>query len=776
MDFELLEPDELMVEYQIRNLNPHEEGALQKLQDVLFQEVAGVRAVPTKTHAEFRSLNSELSAVGRKVVQLGAEVHRLVSDEPDDRMLRTVCARVVHLQSRLNRAKPLAGYHAQVGRLEADLDLLAQRTQGLFCAAGTMPPPGAGALVEVASVEKPSIAAPSDDLQVATVGGAAQGEQAQPASRESGSLPSAEGDKDAQPNLLDLPPRAPSAADRDAQQQQQIAEQQRQIEQLQLALQHQAAVVPPVQSLQQPVPPSLRAMGFAHAIYGPEPNQQELVRDFPDLAGGMVPGSDLSLPPVPPISGHVVPSFIDRPNQGLLPPAMPNPPPRPPNVLIPNHPIYPAAHHHRDRVYPPSMPPPHQPGVPSGLANGWTMMKWPLRFGGGVRDLPVEEFLFRVETLARVGNVSQAALTFGLHQILSDSAATWYWVYIREHPNATWQQVKEALTFAYRSSVTDAAIRRQISDRLQRQGERFMDYCLAVQELAVRLRRRMSNEELLEVLQRNMAPAYQERLLFHQVATLHELQDLCQRVEEMWRGQNEVHQARRPQPRGREIAALEDMREAARYNHWPVQPPSSPWWPSDSVYESQPPPPPQPPAPQYPAYAPAACHAPPAAPQQMPFPELVESSGGQILDEQQYWVCAMEAANRREYVICWNCDDMGHTYIDCPAARKIFCFSCGTKNVVRPQCPRCAVGTLQGNGWRNGQASQMARGQPFRPHANAFQQSQANPSIPPRPQPHPIHQHPQAAQPAQARPPQAMQPQQPQPSILNRPGPNVPPK
>lgn len=322
----------------------------------------------------------------------------------------------------------------------------------------------------------------------------------------------------------------------------------------------------------------------------------------------------------------------------------------------------------------------------------------------------MEEFIFRVETLARVGNVSEAALAYGLHQILSDAAASWFWVYIRGHPDATWAQVKAELIFAFRSGASDAAIMRQIHDRLQRQGERFMEFCLAIQELASRLRRPMAAADLLDVVRRNMAPAYQDRLLFRPVDTLHELQELCQRVEEMWRSQNEVHQSRRPQPRVSEISAIDGRLGSSWMSHWPNQPPSSPWWPADAIHSSQPPP--EASFPPYGFQSHQSC-----TPQQPNYfatdPSVANAAAA---DEQYDWVCAMDATSKRgEYSVCWNCDDLGHTFMDCTVARKVFCFGCGAKNVFRPRCPKCSVARVQGNGMRNGRPTQNPRGPPFPP-------------------------------------------------------------
>lgn len=38
---------------------------------------------------------------------------------------------------------------------------------------------------------------------------------------------------------------------------------------------------------------------------------------------------------------------------------------------------------------------------------------------------------------------------------------------------------------------------------------------------------------------------------------------------------------------------------------------------------------------------------------------------------------------------CWNCDNNGHSWQDCLEDRTIFCYGCGTKNVYKPQCPKC---------------------------------------------------------------------------------------
>lgn len=49
---------------------------------------------------------------------------------------------------------------------------------------------------------------------------------------------------------------------------------------------------------------------------------------------------------------------------------------------------------------------------------------------------------------------------------------------------------------------------------------------------------------------------------------------------------------------------------------------------------------------------------------------------------------------------CWNCEKIGHTYMDCLETRRIFCYGCGMKDMYKPNCPNCRT-KVQGNGTRD---------------------------------------------------------------------------
>lgn len=41
-------------------------------------------------------------------------------------------------------------------------------------------------------------------------------------------------------------------------------------------------------------------------------------------------------------------------------------------------------------------------------------------------------------------------------------------------------------------------------------------------------------------------------------------------------------------------------------------------------------------------------------------------------------------------LVCWNCNKPGHRYQDCLSDRTIFCYGCGTPDVYKPNCKKCA--------------------------------------------------------------------------------------
>lgn len=56
----------------------------------------------------------------------------------------------------------------------------------------------------------------------------------------------------------------------------------------------------------------------------------------------------------------------------------------------------------------------------------------------------------------------------------------------------------------------------------------------------------------------------------------------------------------------------------------------------------------------------------------------------EYFEEKTEGICTL-----RQDLTCWNCDKTGHTYLDCLATKRIFCYGCGAKDIYRPNCTNC---------------------------------------------------------------------------------------
>lgn len=57
-----------------------------------------------------------------------------------------------------------------------------------------------------------------------------------------------------------------------------------------------------------------------------------------------------------------------------------------------------------------------------------------------------------------------------------------------------------------------------------------------------------------------------------------------------------------------------------------------------------------------------------------------------------------EVAAINGVVVCWNCQNSGHVFRDCPAShRNLFCFKCGKPNTISPKCANCKSGNMRKN-------------------------------------------------------------------------------
>lgn len=143
--------------------------------------------------------------------------------------------------------------------------------------------------------------------------------------------------------------------------------------------------------------------------------------------------------------------------------------------------------------------------------------KWRESFSGKPEGISIEEFIFRVETLAESGGIPLSKLATGIHLLLSAKAKSWYWLYRRKNLSTSLYPLREAMRREFWLQKTDFEIRKEIEARKQGAKEPFSDYCINIEQLVSKMRNPVEEDELIEMLRRNMNSRLQNFLLLHHV-------------------------------------------------------------------------------------------------------------------------------------------------------------------------------------------------------------------------------------------------------------------
>lgn len=291
----------------------------------------------------------------------------------------------------------------------------------------------------------------------------------------------------------------------------------------------------------------------------------------------------------------------------------------------------------------PQRPPYYPPARPGSIH---LMSKWSLKYKGTSSGLHVDDFLLRVETLAQSLDIDLNRLAMGMPFILEGEAQEWFWIFQREHPNSDWQFFRDAMSHQFSRVENQFEIWDQIRSRKQKVSETFGQFYIAVAAIAGRLRPPLEEAQMIELLRANMNHNLRTALLYQPSYSLRQLHDSAMQFEKLQTSVTDFsREARPPQRRISELAY--------------VEPPPVPYCPD-------------------------------------PIPSA--NSSRQTFDLYPLYetVDAISAANKAEKLVCWNCDEVGHTFFDCTVATKnVFCYGCGAKNTYRPTCLRCRPGNVR---------------------------------------------------------------------------------
>lgn len=291
---------------------------------------------------------------------------------------------------------------------------------------------------------------------------------------------------------------------------------------------------------------------------------------------------------------------------------------------------------------------------------------WGLTFHGSTKDPPIEHFLFRVESIALgVFHINLDQLVNEFCVFLKDDAQNWYWSYRQRHVSnvISYVQFRQDIISRFRDSQTDFDIRFQLNARKQlvRENEDFRKFYDEVLRISSRLKTAINDVELLEILRRNMRPGLQLALANRTFSNLDDLLRQCVSLETMWGRLGYFPEAFVSNPPKRAINEIDSCVSSSPIGFCSANDVS------ENMYDLN------------------AFNA--------NTPKTFQSK--QNIGNQNSNQFSQRTSDPKSLIICYNCDDIGHHFKDCPSPiKRVFCHGCGDKGIYLPQCQKCRPGNL----------------------------------------------------------------------------------
>lgn len=256
---------------------------------------------------------------------------------------------------------------------------------------------------------------------------------------------------------------------------------------------------------------------------------------------------------------------------------------------------------------------------------GMRVSSWNLSFSGDPKGRSLSDFLNRIEHLANAEGVSNSELFRSGYHLFTGVALDWYIAFSKNYNN--WEALVTGLKAQFLPHDYEYWLLKDIEKRVQLPNESFGIY-LANMELMFRnLPYVMSEGQKVDILRRNILPAYQDKLALSEIYSIIRLSELCKKIE------TSMFQVKR---RGGVSFAEQEMSStpAVKSNLRSTSP-----TPNRTLF------------------------TPPSSPRR--------------------------TFEREVSLRCYNCLEEGHHFNNCPKPRRLFCYKCGHQGVASPDCGRC---------------------------------------------------------------------------------------
>lgn len=162
---------------------------------------------------------------------------------------------------------------------------------------------------------------------------------------------------------------------------------------------------------------------------------------------------------------------------------------------------------------------------------------WRIKFGGMPNDIPIEDFIYRVNNLTSTCLNGDFELLIQFANLLfTGSALSFYWRIHRSVEMLTWSCLCRRLKERYQDQRSDLEIKSFMRRRRQRPNESFDEFLDAILAIADSLREPMGDVDIVAEVRHNLNEELKHELLHIDTPDLASLRKECHRHEEFFRG------------------------------------------------------------------------------------------------------------------------------------------------------------------------------------------------------------------------------------------------
>lgn len=257
--------------------------------------------------------------------------------------------------------------------------------------------------------------------------------------------------------------------------------------------------------------------------------------------------------------------------------------------------------------------------------------KWDVRFSGD-KNSDLVSFLERIEELCTSRHVDKKDLYASAADLFTGNALTWFRS-VRHSVN-DWNSLVTLLKQEFLPSDYIDSVWEQIRNRLQRPGEPTHIFVAVMDNLFGRLGHFVAESTKIKYLRKNLLPHYINHLALMPINSVSELITYCRKLDD----------AANIKKAQQQVCSLTENRNF-----------------SDDLNSAGP-------------------------STRSPFRSAFQNRNTTRVKENYPYRKPINKNFSGSVVVCWNCDQINHTFRDCKAKRNTFCFRCGSKNKTKQTC------------------------------------------------------------------------------------------